>query len=141
MRRTVIGGAPALRPAAVRTADHAVRLGVDPAQRDAVELAVHELLANALEHGHAGDPALPIDVEVDGQDGGPVTVRVTDRAVRGPFEGRTRLDRGDVVPARPGHGWRLIHAGVSGVRVHSGPGATVVVAELATVPAVAGPDR
>lgn len=140
MRWTVTGGAAALRPAAVRAADRAVRLGVDPARREAVELAVHELLANALEHGHAGDPVLPIDVEVDGQDGGPVTVRVTDRAVCGPWEAR-RVDNRDAVPACRGHGWRLVHAGVCGVRVHSGPGATVVVAELATVPTVAGPDR
>ena len=141
MRWAVTGGVSALQPAAVRAAGQAERLGVDPARRDVVELAVHELLANALEHGHAGDPELPIDVEVDRRGGGPVTVRITDQAVAGPWDGATVAGTGDAVPSRRGRGWWLVRAGVSSARVHSGPDATVVVVELATMPAVAGAGR
>ena len=41
-------------------------------------LAVHECLANALEHGHGGDGHRPIDVEVARGEHETVTVRIGD---------------------------------------------------------------
>jgi anti-sigma regulatory factor (Ser/Thr protein kinase) len=80
LRFTVGGGVAALRPGAVRAAELACHLGVRRERYDDVVLAVHECLANALDHGHGGDVALPIDVEVAASHDA-VSVRVTDTAV------------------------------------------------------------
>ncbi|MEX2550692.1 MAG: ATP-binding protein [Nitriliruptoraceae bacterium] len=76
------GGAGALRPAARRVVTWIVGHGLDPARADRVELALHEVLANALEHGHGDDPQVPIVVTA-GRSGSAVEVAITDRALAG----------------------------------------------------------
>ena len=139
MRWSVTGGARVLRPAARRAADRAVALGADPDRRDHIELAVHELLANALEHGHGGDPDLAIGIRVARSGAGPVTVEVTDHAVAGPFQAPApaRPARG-VDPCR-GRGRQLVEAvATSSSAGGDDAGATVVRIELPTLHA--GPD-
>ncbi len=79
----------------------ACHLGVPSARYDDVQLAVHEALANALEHGHGGDGARPIDVEVARGEHGTVTVRIGDEGA-----GTRRSPGGD--PDR-GRGRDLLH--------------------------------
>jgi anti-sigma regulatory factor (Ser/Thr protein kinase) len=79
----VAGEPAALRPAAARAAAAAVELGVAAERRADLVLAVHEVLANAWEHGHGGAPTPRIRVEVVRGDDGAVTVHVADRAVGG----------------------------------------------------------
>ena len=142
MRWAVTGGAPALRPAATRATDAAVRYGVDPAQRDAVELAIHELLVNALTHGHGGDPSLPIGLRVARPDGRAVTVAVTDRAVHGPWEGPPRRPPAAGVTSSSGRGWQLIRAVATAAHTcRVAGGGTLVLIELPTVHAVSGARR
>ncbi len=102
------GGAPALRPAARRAADRAVELGAAPHRRDHIGLAVHELLANALAHGHHGDPTLPIDIEVACAADGSVTIRVTDRGLAGPWAGPPPPGAPAATLAARGRGWQLV---------------------------------
>jgi anti-sigma regulatory factor (Ser/Thr protein kinase) len=121
-RFTVTGGVHALRPAARRAMIAVCHLGVPGARAQDVELAVHETLANALEHGHLDDPNLPIEVEVAG--GGPatVTVRIRDHALAGPRP---------VVGGR-GRGLRLVTAMADGVEVHAASGHATVTLRWST---------
>ena len=68
----VSGGPPALRPAAGRAACDVVAIVGDGLADGRVELAVHEVLANALEHGHLGAADVAIELTVH---------RVGDRAI------------------------------------------------------------
>ena len=83
MRFTVRGGVEALRPAAARTVRAALAAGLDPARGADLELAVHEVLANAHEHGNGADPCRPIDVEVVAEPSGWLQVHVRDAGVGG----------------------------------------------------------
>ena len=142
-RLRVTGGARTLRPAAQRVAADAVARGVPPAAAGAVELAIHELLANALEHGHLGDPTVPIDVEVTGVEEGEVTVRVADRALGGSWSARwpAGVD-GDQpgVEARQlrGRGLTLVLAAAAGLQVVADDGCTAVLVRLSALPAPEG---
>jgi anti-sigma regulatory factor (Ser/Thr protein kinase) len=123
----VAGGATALRPAAARIAVVAIGYGADPERHAELELAVHELLANALEHGHLGDPTVPIRVEVTGDGAGRVTVHVADRALDG---------AGDPTPcgsdeARDRGRGLLLAGAVGTVRRRTVAGCTLVSLELA----------
>ena len=142
-RLRVTGGPRALRPAAQRITIDVLARGVPPAAAAAVELAIHELLANALEHGHLGDATVPIDVEVTGAEDGEVTVRVGDRALRGAAPARWRT--GDV-GAEPGggteqlrgRGLTLVRAAAAGLRIVADDGCTEVVVRLSALPAPEG---
>ena len=142
MRWAVTGGAPALRPAATRATDHAVALGADPDRSDLIEVAVHELLVNALAHGNGGDHRLPIGLRVARPDGRAVTVAVTDRAVHGPWEGPPRRPTAAAVTSSSGRGWQLIRAVATAAHTcRVAGGGTVVLIELPTVHAVSGTRR
>lgn len=127
-RFSIVGGAASLRPGAVRAADAACHLGVPSDRHHDVQLAVHECVANALEHGHGGDGRPPIeigiDIEVARGDGDTVTVRVRDD---GAGAGWTR--EGD--PDR-GRGRTLVRRLVDEVTEHSGPAGTTVTLRWST---------
>ncbi|TVP69620.1 MAG: hypothetical protein EA340_06985 [Nitriliruptor sp.] len=135
-RLRVHGGPQALRPAARRVRDDVLARGVAADEAAAVELAVHELLANALEHGHLGDPSVPIDVEVTGADGGEVTVRVSDRALGGRWPARWSAGAdgqpGGSTERLRGRGLTLARAAAAGLGVVGGHGRTEVVVQLST---------
>jgi anti-sigma regulatory factor (Ser/Thr protein kinase) len=124
-RWTVRGGVGALRAAAARTAVAACDLGVPPDRQGEVELAVHEALANAFEHGHLGDPGLPIGVELARPDPGTVIVRIRDHARGGGWEPVASPE----VPEEDerGRGRRLMHMLTDGIDVVVAAGATSVV--------------
>jgi anti-sigma regulatory factor (Ser/Thr protein kinase) len=121
VRLEVRGGPSALRPAADRVVA-AFAVGVAAPRRAELVLAVHELLANALEHGHLGDPALPVVVEVVRDEAGAATVRVVDRARGGRWSPAVTPPR---LAAR-GRGLELVRAVGDGLRVLSGSDRTVV---------------
>lgn len=142
-RLQVVGGPPALRPAA-RQITEAVQRRAPVTDAGALELAVHELLANALEHGHLGDPSLPIDVEVAAGDGGTVTVRVTDRAVTGPWSpqrspGAQGHGRERTAAGTRGRGLALVAAATAELRIVATAGCTVVEVQLPVFRARGGP--
>lgn len=116
-RFAVRGGVDQLRPGAARAAAAACHLGVPEVRRHAVELAVHEGLANALEHGHLGDPERSIDVEVAADDRGRVTVRITDGALGAPARGHDDAAADGATGGREprGRGRALIRASVDRV--------------------------
>jgi anti-sigma regulatory factor (Ser/Thr protein kinase) len=122
-RWTVLGGVAALRPAAARAAVAACRLGVPPDRRSEVELAVHEALANAFEHGHLGDPDLPIAVEVARPHPGAVTVRIRDHARGGGWD---PVATPAVPEVERGRGRRLMHVLSDGIVVAATAGTTSV---------------
>ena len=114
-------------------------LGADPDRRDHIELAVHELLANALEHGHGGDPDRAIRIRVARSGAGAVTVEVTDRALRGPWDGARPAGDAHGVASRRGRGWQLVAAVATSFRAGGDDaGATVVRIELPTLHAGPG---
>jgi anti-sigma regulatory factor (Ser/Thr protein kinase) len=80
VRFELAGGPAALRPAAERIALAVIAAGATGTPLHDLVLAVHELLANALEHGHLGDPTIPVVAEVTRDQAGAVVVRVVDRA-------------------------------------------------------------
>jgi anti-sigma regulatory factor (Ser/Thr protein kinase) len=123
-RWRVLGGVGALRPAAARAAVAACRLGVPPDRQSEVELAVHEALANAFEHGHLGDPDLPIAAEVARLDPGTVTVRIRDHARGGGWDPVAALA---VSEAERGRGWGLMHVLSDGLDLAVTRGTTSVV--------------
>lgn len=65
----VVGGPPACRPAARRIAGLATARGLAPDRAADLELAVHEVLVNAVEHGHRGDAGEPIEVTLSWRPG------------------------------------------------------------------------
>ncbi len=137
-RLRVHGGPESLRPAARRVRDDVLARGVAAEEAGAVELAVHELLANALEHGHLGDPAVPIDVEVTGADGREVTVRVSDQALGGRWPARWPAGADGAQPVGSterlrGRGLTLARAAAAGLRVVGDHGRTEVVVRLSTL--------
>jgi anti-sigma regulatory factor (Ser/Thr protein kinase) len=132
-RLSIDGGVASVRPGAIRAADVACHLGVPADRHHDVQLAVHECLANALEHGHGGDGRPPIDVEVAREDEGTVTVRIHDDGA-GP--GRWRSGGGD--PDR-GRGRALVRQLVDEVTERSGPaGATVTLRWSTAAPGSVG---
>lgn len=139
----VQGGPRALRPAAQRITAEVLRRGVPTDGAAMVELAVHELLANALEHGHLGDPSVPIDVEVSGVGHGEVSVRVSDRALGGggPAGWSTGADPAEPAVAteqRRGRGLTLVRAAAAGLQIVAEEGRTEVVVRLSTFRAPEG---
>ncbi len=132
--RRVVGGAGGLRPAARQVVAWLVAEGLEPGRGDRVELAVHEVLANAFQHGHLADPSAPIDVQVVLVGSG-AEVAVTDRALPGRWDvppGGQPADarRSDPLPATRGRGLALAAAGVDGLEVRSAAGRTVVTLRL-----------
>jgi anti-sigma regulatory factor (Ser/Thr protein kinase) len=114
------------------TADVLAR-GVPTGRSAAVELAIHELLANALEHGHLGDPAVPIEVEVTGAAAGAVTVRITDRALGGGWTVR-RPDHPAPATRSRGRGLVLARSAVTTLEVVEEGARTEVVVRVSTLP-------
>ncbi len=108
--------------------------GVPPDRAAAIELAVHELLANALEHGHLGDPSRPIEVEVTGAERGVVTVRVTDQALGGGWPRRCPTEVPSPAALR-GRGLTLARSAGAELGVTSAARGTEVVLRLSTLPA------
>ncbi len=123
------GGVDGVRGAAARAAAAAVAAGVSRSRAPAFELAIHEALANALEHGHLGVPGIPIDVEVAASTGGHVTVRVADTARGGDWDPAPRAPTPPL--AERGRGTALLAAGVDRWWVERGDGRTVVVLQVA----------
>jgi anti-sigma regulatory factor (Ser/Thr protein kinase) len=118
------GGVAAVGAGARRIAALAQELGL-PAHRAAgLRLAAHEVLVNALEHGHLGDPETTIDVEVVADTAGTVTVRIVDRALGGTWDpaGDPRAAR----PAERGRGLQLASASVDALTIHTSPGRSEV---------------
>lgn len=124
---TVRGRTEALRTAADGIVAHIADALGAPGRREHAVLAVHEVLANALEHGHLGDPRMPIVVEVEKAATGTV-VRITDRARRGPWAG-PRAGPAAAAWATRGRGWRLVERGCDRAEVGWGDrdGATTIV--------------
>jgi serine/threonine-protein kinase RsbW len=60
--------------------DYLERLGMEDYDRDHVDLAVREALANAIKHGNAENPSkqVHVDLEVEGEE---VVIRVEDEGV------------------------------------------------------------
>ena len=114
--------------------DRLVVGGLDPGRRDAVELAIHEALCNALEHGHQGDPTIGIELRLTRPHHDRLEVTVVDSALGGPWSASSRTDPEDrsVVastgePGTRGHGLALIRAGCDVLRIDALPDATRVV--------------
>ena len=124
MRFTVRGGVEALRPAAARTVRAALAAGLDPARSADLELAVHEVLANAHEHGNAADSRRPIDVEVVADRPGWLEVRVHDQGVGGV--------PGPVAPEEGtrGRGLAVVAGMVDGVSLDRTSGGTCVTLQV-----------
>lgn len=126
--QVTVGGEPArIRQAARLIAGVVQRAGIPPARFEAIELAVHEALTNAVRHGHRGDPEVPVQIAV-AHDDTAVSVCIRDRAMggsappgdgarAGSSAGSRSLDgapRQDAPPpsalTEHGHGWTLIAA-------------------------------
>jgi uncharacterized protein len=134
-RLAVTGGAAALRSAAEQVAALAVVAGGSPGRRDDLVLAVHELLANALEHGHRGDGTIPIVVEVVPGAGGGAMVRVADTAVDGPWDAaRTHATAAAPADAERGRGLSIVTALTDELTVDVRVDATVVAIRVAGEP-------
>lgn len=58
----IVGGPAACRPAARRVAALAREAGLLTELGPGLELAIHEILVNAVEHGHSGDHDAPVEV-------------------------------------------------------------------------------
>jgi len=132
--REVTGGAGALRPVAHRAVAWLVARGLDPARAAGVELAIHEVLANAFEHGHLADGSVPIGVQVASAGSG-VDVEVTDHALAGRWA--TQLPGGPIdappparLPATRGRGVALAASAVDVLVVHAEDDRTVVTLRL-----------
>jgi len=126
----VAGGAGALRPVARQVVAWLVAAGLAPDRVDRVELAIHEVLANAFEHGHLADPQVPIRVRVVPVRSG-AEVAVTDRALAGRWELPPAGDpadarREDPLPAMRGRGLAFAAAAVDGLDVRPEAAGTVV---------------
>jgi anti-sigma regulatory factor (Ser/Thr protein kinase) len=123
----VRGRTDELRTAADGIVAHIADALGPPGRREDAVLAVHEVLANALEHGHLGDPRVPIVVEVE-RSVTAALVRITDRARRGPWVG-PRAGHAPSAWATRGRGWRLVEGGCDRAEVGPGDrdGATTIV--------------
>jgi anti-sigma regulatory factor (Ser/Thr protein kinase) len=122
--------APELR---ARIVDRLIADGLQPRRRAAAELAVHEALCNALEHGHRGASEPPIEVELRRLHADRVVVHVVDSALGGPWSppADTGTDERSTAAAtdrtgQRGRGLGLMRAGCDELRVTSEPGATRV---------------
>lgn len=124
MRFTVRGGVGALRPAAARTVRAALEVGLSAERAADLELAVHEVLANAHEHGNAADASRPIDVEVEVGPPGWLQVRVRDTGVG------AAPDAGDPDPDTRGRGLALAAGLVDRLVVETTPNGTSVTLEV-----------
>lgn len=128
--RQVVGGVGAMRPAAREVAAWLQAAGLDDRRLDGVELAVHEVLANAFEHGHLADPHVPVEVRAVPVALGAEVV-VTDRALDGRWDVPPVCDAAAagppaVVPHTRGRGLALAAAAVDGLDVRQADGCTVV---------------
>lgn len=112
----VTGGPAALRPAAGRAAADVVAIVGPDLAVERVELAVHEVLANALEHGHLGATDLAIGVTVH-RVGRRADVVVIDRALGGTARWIGAID--DDPQVGRGRGWTLVEAIADEVVVHA----------------------
>jgi anti-sigma regulatory factor (Ser/Thr protein kinase) len=120
----VAGGVDAVGAGARRIAAVAQELGL-PAYRTAgLRLAAHEVLVNAVEHGHLGDRDLSIDVEVVVDAAGTVTVRIADHALGGTWD--PAGDPRAAPPAERGRGLQLAAASVDVLTIHTSPGRSEV---------------
>ncbi len=134
LRHQLIGGTGALRPVARQVVAWLVAAGLAPGRVDRVELAVHEVLTNAFEHGHLADPRVPIEVQVRPVARG-AEVAVTDRALAGRWEPPPAGDRADARQEDPlsavrGRGLALAVAAVDGLEVRREAACTVVTLRL-----------
>lgn len=118
--------------------DRLIAAGLAPDRRDAVELAIHEALCNALEHGHGGDPRIGIELRLTRRQRDRLEISVVDAALCGPWSpplgeepaGRSVAASTGVpttVPGPRGHGLGLIRAGCDELRIEVLPDATRVV--------------
>ncbi len=108
----VSGGPPALRPAAGRAAADVVAIVGGGHNGERVELAVHEVLANAFEHGHLGRVDVPIELTVH-RVGDRAIVSVSDHGLGGDGLGGDgqQIGTADDDPWGPrGRGWLLTRA-------------------------------
>ncbi len=134
LRHQIAGGTGALRPLARQIVAWLVAAGLAPGRVDRVELAVHEVLANAFEHGHLADPRVPIDIRVVPVRAGAEVV-VTDRALAGRWELPPAGDPADArqedpLPAVRGRGLALAAAAVDGLDLRPEAACTVVTLRL-----------
>lgn len=129
-RVEVAGPPPRLRVTAAAVAAYVVAAGVASARRDDVELAVHECLCNAIEHGQLGAVDPPVLVEViqgppAAQGRAQVSVRVTDAACGGRWESPVDTARTRPLATR-GRGLQLVRACCDTLEVATADGATTV---------------
>ena len=132
-RWTVRGDAAGLRPVAAAVTAVAVERGAPASDAARLELAVHELLVNAVEHGNGGDPALPVDIEVAGSAPEPVRIRVGDTGAGGVW---TPPAPGELPPVTVGRGrgLTLVRCAVEALGVRCGPHRTEVTISVRTGP-------
>ena len=132
-RWRVRGDAGGLRPLAAAVTAAAVERGAPASGAARLELAVHELLVNAVEHGNAGDPALPVDIEVAGSAPEPVRIRVGDAGCGGVWSPPAP---GELPPVTQGHGrgLTLVRRAVEALAVRCGPQGTEVTITVRTRP-------
>ena len=139
---SVSGGGTDRRSAVEQVVTLARELGLPPPRVDDLRLAVHECLVNAFEHGHLGDAAEEILVEVAGEGHGVVTVRVRDRARGGGWDPAPRACPAAAampsVLAERGRGLALVVALTDDCTIHTDPGSTTVAFRLG-VPASSRP--
>lgn len=102
--------------------------GLTGTRLDDLRLAVHEVVRNAIDHGHLGDLAPPVDVEVVTDDGH-IEVQVTDRALGGRWE--PPPVRTPAADRERGRGRALAAALVDEVRIDAHDGATSVALRVA----------
>ena len=108
------------RAAMQRVAEAVAPLGLEPARLERLKTAVAETVMNAIEYGSQGDPAVPVDIRVDADDGA-IRVRVTDRALSGPVPDAEMPDLDAKLEGRQkprGWGLFLIRHMVDGMDVH-----------------------
>jgi anti-sigma regulatory factor (Ser/Thr protein kinase) len=143
--RRVRGDGPALARCARALAAIVEDAGPVVFDRDQVRLAIHECLLNALEHGHGGDVARAIEVEVTGAVH-EVTVSIRDgadlaRTPRAPARRRATTPGGRPAEQERGRGLVLAAASCAALELRQHPDGTTAVLRWPRVVSVrSGPE-